>query len=68
LVGVGTGTKGVSGWRWTGTLVRSRKDTGGKFFREGFWGSTFLALSVASGFVDGERGGSDRISRTAASE
>lgn len=48
--------------------MRSRKDTGGKFFREGFWGSTFLALSVASGFVDSERGRSDGISGTAASE
>jgi hypothetical protein len=48
--------------------VRTGKDTGGKFFRKGFWGSTFLALSVASGFVDSKRGGSDGISGAAASE
>ena len=48
--------------------MRTRKDTGGKFFRKGFWSSTFLALSVASGFVDGKRGRSDGITGAAASE
>lgn len=48
--------------------MRTRKETGGEFFRKGFWGSTFLALSVASGFVDSERGRSDGISGAAASE
>jgi len=42
-------------------------ETGRKFFGERFWGSTFLALCVASGFVGGKRGRSDGICHAAAS-